>query len=420
MVKEVEELIKIVGKGNLLEALFIFLGNFQHANLTGKIDHRNHIGLSSFVRKKEESLDKYFNLQFSLQGLFLIYTQAYKILSGSNNLSTQDIIDEIYKVIKESELGKDIYEIVDGRKLDLLNVLANPKRESIFKTAEDFENKVLIDVRRLLSEENALNEYDREFTLNKCIIDFYYSIHQDIKVDSGVVLLFSILGDYHKLSEYHKESIKKENLPIIDNMVVLKYIANLAGLLQSINLKDQNRAIKYTLDCKKIGTLNRTFNISASAGYNNQGFLFLKRVGPILKQLLKEQNSNKFEERIINNTHYSAPQEENECRPNLTISKKKNKDHKNTFCKLALGMFILSVGLYAADYFFMEQKLFNSITNILPQNNLINFIVAAVLTIVIVYALFQLLKSPQEPPHSAVNGAIINDLTNGPIQSRRS
>lgn len=52
MVKEVEELIKIVGKGNLLEALFIFLGNFQHANLTGKIDHRNHIGLSSFVRKK--------------------------------------------------------------------------------------------------------------------------------------------------------------------------------------------------------------------------------------------------------------------------------------------------------------------------------------------------------------------------------
>lgn len=52
MVKEVEELTKIVGKGNLLEALFIFLGNFQHANLTGKIDHRNHIGLSSFVRKK--------------------------------------------------------------------------------------------------------------------------------------------------------------------------------------------------------------------------------------------------------------------------------------------------------------------------------------------------------------------------------
>ncbi|WP_264336380.1 MULTISPECIES: WD1261 family protein [unclassified Wolbachia] len=417
MVKEVEELIKIVGKGNLLEALFIFLGGFQHANLTGKIDHRNHIGLSSFVRKKEESLDKYFNLQFSLQGLFLIYTQAYKILSGSNNLSTQDIIDEIYKVIKESELGKDIHEVVDGRKLDLLNVLANPKRESIFKAVEDFENKVLIDVRKLLSEENALNEYDREFTLSKCIIDFYYSIHQDIKVERDVVVLFSIFGHYHKLSEHHKESIKKESLSIIDNVVVSRYIMALIGLLQSINLKDQNRATKYTLDCEKIGSLNRTFNILSSAGYNNQGFLCLKRAGPTLKQLLKEQNSNKFEERIINNTHYSAPQEENKCRPNFILSKK---NHKNTVCKLILGMFVLSVGLYVADYFLMEQKLFNPIKGVLPQDNFANLVIAAVLTIVIVYVLFQLLKSPQEPPHSAVNGAIINDLTNGPIQSRRS
>lgn len=63
-------------------------------------------------------------------------------------------------------------------------------------------------------------------------------------------------------------------------------------------------------------------------------------------------------------------------------------------------MFILSVGLYVADYFLMEQKLFNSMKNILPQTNLI---IAAVLAIVVVYALFQLLKSPQEPPLSTVN-----------------
>lgn len=400
MIKEVEELIKIVGKGNLLEALFIFLGNFQHADLDRSMDHRNHIGLSAFIQKQDEQLDYYFNLKFSLQGLFLIYTQAYKILSGSNNLSTQDIIDEIYKVIKESELGKDIHEIVDGRKLDLLNVLANPKRESIFKTVEDFENKVLIDVRKLLSEENALNKYDREFTLSKCIIDFYYSIHQDIKVERDVVLLFSIFGHYHKLSEHHKESIKKESLSIIDNVVVSRYIMALIGLLQSINLKDQNRATKYTLDCEKIGSLNRTFNILSSAGYNNQGFLCLKRAGPTLKQLLKEQNSNKFEERIINNTHYSAPQEENKCRPNFILSKK---NHKNTVCKLILGMFVLSVGLYVADYFLMEQKLFNPIKGVLPQDNFANLVIGAVLTIVVVYVLFQLLKSPQEPPHSAVN-----------------
>ncbi|WP_353287144.1 hypothetical protein [Wolbachia endosymbiont (group B) of Gerris lacustris] len=93
------------------------------------------------------------------------------------------------------------------------------------------------------------------------------------------------------------------------------------------------------------------------------------------------------------------------------------KDHKNTSYKLALGMFVLSVGLYTADYFFMEQKLFNSITNILPQNNLINLIVAAVLTIVIVYALFQLSKSPQDPPHSPFNDIAIKDFANGPMQS---
>lgn len=396
MVKEVEELIKIVGKGNLLEALFIFLGNFQHANLTGKIDHRNHIGLSSFVRKKEESLDKYFNLQFSLQGLFLIYTQAYKILSGSNNLSTQDIIDEIYKVIKESELGKDIHEIVDGRKLDLLNVLANPKRESIFKTAEDFENKVLIDVRRLLSEENALNEYDREFTLNKCIINFYYSIH-NIKVDKDIALFFSLGSHYKKLSSSNK-TVKREVLEICEDPLIEGYIMLLAGSLHKIELSSRD---KYTVDYENVDWQEKKQS-------KVNGLIYPINKKNTLERLLNNQNSDEFEQLVTSseNIHYLVPQKE--------------KDRKNTSYKLALGMFILSVGLYTADYFFMEQKLFNSITNILPQNNLINFIVAAVLTIVIVYALFQLLKSPQEPPHSAVNGAIINDLTNGPTQSRRS
>lgn len=397
MVKEVEELIKIVGKGNLLEDLFIFLGNFQHANLTGKIDHRNHIGLSSFVRKKEESLDKYFNLQFSLQGLFLIYTQAYKILSGSNNPSTQDIIDEIYKVIKESELGKDIHEIVDGRKLDLLNALANPKRESIFKTVEDFESKVLISVRKLLSEENALNEYDREFTLSKCIIDFYYSIHQDIKVDKDIALFFSLGSHYKKLSSSNK-TVKREVLEICEDPLIESYIVLLASSLHRIELSSRDGVIKYTVDYENMDWQEKQLN----------GLIHPINTKNTLGQLLNNQNSDEFEQLVTSseNIHYLVPQKE--------------KDRKNTSYKLALGMFILSIGLYTADYFFMEQKLFNSITNILPQNNLINFIVAAVLTIVIVYALFQLLKSPQEPPHSAVNDAIINDLTNGPTQSRRS
>ncbi|UIP91203.1 hypothetical protein IYZ83_003370 [Wolbachia pipientis] len=82
MVKEVEKLIIIVGKGNLLEAVFIREGSFQHANLHKCMDHRNHIGLSKFINKEEqEPLDKYFNLKFSLQGLFLIYVQAYRVLA---------------------------------------------------------------------------------------------------------------------------------------------------------------------------------------------------------------------------------------------------------------------------------------------------------------------------------------------------
>jgi hypothetical protein len=70
MVKEVEELIKIFGKCNLLETLFIFLGSFQLVDLGRSMDRRNHIGLSAFIQKQDEQLDYYFNLKFSLQGLF--------------------------------------------------------------------------------------------------------------------------------------------------------------------------------------------------------------------------------------------------------------------------------------------------------------------------------------------------------------
>ncbi|OAM01698.1 MAG: hypothetical protein TV42_01415 [Wolbachia endosymbiont of Dactylopius coccus] len=399
MVKEVEELIKIVGKGNLLEALFIFLGSFQHANLDCCMDHRNHIGLSAFIQKQDEQLDYYFNLKFSLQGLFLIYAQAYRILSENNNLNTKDVIDEIYKVIKESKLGKkesklgkDVNEVVDGRKLDLLNILANPKREPIFKTEEDFEDKVLIDVRRLLSEENILNnKYDREFALNKCIIDFYYSIHQDIKVDKDVALLLSLGSHYKELSPSNK-TVRREVLEICENQLIESYIMLLAARLHhSIELSSRDGTIKYTINHENVDRQEKEFKID--------GLIYPINTKNTLEQLLKNQNSDEFEQLVTSpkNIYYSVPQEENKCRPNFILSKK---NHKNTVCKLILGMFVLSVGLYVADYFLMEQKLFNSMKNILPQTNLI---IAAVLTIVVVYALFQLLKSPQEPPLSTVN-----------------
>lgn len=394
MVKEVEELIKIVGKGNLLEALFIFLGSFQHANLDRCMDHRNHIGLSEFINKKERaSLDEYFNLKFSLQGLFLIYALAYRILSENNNLNTKDVIDEIYKVIKESKLGKDVNEVVDGRKLDLLNILANPKREPIFKTEEDFENKVLIGLRKLLNEGNTLNKYDREFALNKCIIDFYYSIHQDIKVDKDVALFLSLGSHYKELSPSNK-TVRREVLEICEHQLIESYIVHLAGKLHMIGLSSRD---KYTIDHENVDRQEKALKMD--------GLIHPINTKNTLEQLLKNQNSDEFEQSVTSpdNIYYSVPQEENKCRPNPITSKKKEKDHKNTVCKLILGMFILSVGLYVADYFLMEQKLFNPIKGVLPQDNFANLVIAAVLTIVIVYALFQLLKPPQEPPLSTVD-----------------
>ncbi|WP_264688038.1 WD1261 family protein [Wolbachia endosymbiont (group A) of Sympetrum striolatum] len=398
MVKEVEELIKIVGKGNLLETLFIFLGGFQHADLDRSMDCRNHFGLSVFIKKEGEPLDEYFNLKFSLQGLFLIYAQAYKILSENNNLNTKDVIDKIYEVIKGSELNRDINEVVevDGSKLDLLNILANPKREAIFKTEKDFENKVLIGVRKLLNEKTTLNKYDREFALNKCIISSYYSIH-DIKADKDIALFFSLGGHYKELSSSNK-TVKREVLEICENQLIAHYTMFLAKALHMIKLSSRD---KYTIDHENVDRQEKELKMD--------GLIYPINTKNTLEQLLKNQNSDEFEQLVTSpkNIYYSVPQEENKCRPNFIVSKKKEKDHKNTICKLILGMFVLSVGLYVADYFLMEQKLFNSIKNVLPQDNLTNLIVGAVLTIVIVYALFQL---SQKPPLSTVNGMTNENL----------
>ncbi|WP_253302302.1 hypothetical protein [Wolbachia endosymbiont of Psylliodes chrysocephala] len=58
MVKEVEKLIEIVGKGNLLEALFICMGSFQHDGERNdcSIDRRNHLGVSIFAKKARKNL----------------------------------------------------------------------------------------------------------------------------------------------------------------------------------------------------------------------------------------------------------------------------------------------------------------------------------------------------------------------------
>ncbi|WP_341808046.1 hypothetical protein [Wolbachia endosymbiont (group E) of Neria commutata] len=344
MVKEVEELIKIIGEGNLLEASFVFLGAFQHFNLewNGGVE-RNFNGLSAFIEKEEEQLDECFNLMFSLQGLFLIYGQAYNALEKDNHLSTQGVINEIYnyhdlikcEIINQGQLKED------QKKLKFLNLLANPKRQLIFKTEEDFENKVLTDIKKLLNEENAnttLNKCDREFVLNKCVIDYYYSIHQGVKVDKDVVLAFSICGNYYKLSEYNKELIKKEKVPIIGNVKILTYTLNLVGLLQSINPRDRNenrhKPAKYILNYEFLQGKKRSFNQQKGE------ILSPKNIESTMKKLLKNQNSDEFEKRVTNpkNIYCSDPQQENGYVQNFSIKKEeKNTKNKNAVCWVILG-----------------------------------------------------------------------------------
>ena len=83
-----------------------------------------------------------------------------------------------------------------------------------------------------------------------------------------------------------------------------------------------------------------------------------------------------------------------------------------------MGVFVLSIGLCVVDYFLMEQKLLQPVKDILPQDNLTNLVVAAILTIIILSVLVQLLKLQQRPPKyemkevSVDNDDISNELLN--------
>lgn len=225
MVKKVEELIKIVGKGNLLEALFICMGSFQHdgARDDCSIDRRNHLGISIFAKKsREEHLDHYLNLKFSLQGLLLIYNKAYVLLSKDRELSVKEVIDEIYKVVKKSELKKDLGEMADDKKLDTFNTLINPRGEKVLKTEKDFEDQIIKDVKDVLETSNI-----KDPDLYNKVIDYYYSIHE-INVNKNITLLFSSAKMFQ-----HLFSTENDQTVSIDPYSCM-YFYVLAGMLSVI------------------------------------------------------------------------------------------------------------------------------------------------------------------------------------------
>ncbi|MDD9331185.1 MAG: hypothetical protein PV340_00705 [Wolbachia sp.] len=58
----------------------------------------------------------------------------------------------------------------------------------------------------------------------------------------------------------------------------------------------------------------------------------------------------------------------------------------------------------------MEQKLLQPMKGVLPQDNLTNLAIAAVLTIIIVYAAFQLLNHQQDSP--ILLSSTVNEMDN--------
>jgi hypothetical protein len=147
--KFTEELKSIVGEGTLLDVLSAFDGSFQNSvwqdgKING-IDARNHFGLLEFVQGNEERLKSHFNKTLGLQGLILIYEKAYQLLKENSERSAQEVINGIYDIVKNSELGSNIKGIMDdNNQLSLLNTLANPKEIPPFATEEDFEKRYLL------------------------------------------------------------------------------------------------------------------------------------------------------------------------------------------------------------------------------------------------------------------------------------
>ncbi|WP_253302304.1 hypothetical protein [Wolbachia endosymbiont of Psylliodes chrysocephala] len=273
------------------------------------------------------------------------------------------------------------------------------------KTEKDFEDRIIKDVKDVLETSNI-----KDPDLYNKVIDYYYSIHQ-IKVNKNITLLFSST----KMSQHLFSTGKDRTVSIDPYSYVYFYV--LAGMLSVIEPGKNGLAV-YGLNDFHIGSNRSTFpkffyldsNRSTFPPYYHCKCVENVCIDPLYrthyenmsynipKELLKNQDRFEFE-RIVNRNAYCVTRQET-----------KYTEHKNTVCKLILGMFILSVGLSVADYFLMEQKLFNSIKDVLPQNNLTNLIVAAVLTIIVVYALFQLLKSPQESPLSTVNEMMNENL----------
>ncbi|GHM57876.1 MAG: hypothetical protein sL5_00700 [Candidatus Mesenet longicola] len=263
--QQLEKLVKVFGKGNLLEAIFIFLGGFQnmisHNNSNVEyIDHRNFFHLYEFINKtKTQPLDRYFKLKLSLQGLCLIYEKAYKILNHHNHLDAQEVMDQIYTLaIVDQELTK-IARIIEEEKdasIRFLNMIINPKGEPPFNSIDDFEEKVLKDIRNLINEiepvnyPNGITKYPKEevvkqyyktaIPLYEALIELYCQIN-NINIDKDIILALIIFVP--EVAEYLPNNISNKF-----NFDLLNQTLNFSNFIQLIGIIGEN----YTFDNKEV------------------------------------------------------------------------------------------------------------------------------------------------------------------------
>jgi hypothetical protein len=273
----IKEFKGVIGNGNLLEVLHIFLGSFQNAVVLNRqidyIDHRNHLHWYAPYNADIGILSSYLNKQYSLQGLFLIYEKAYKLLKEGNDRNSKKIISQIYDIVKKSELkesavGKQLKLGNVETGLDLLNTLANPDHNGkvTFKTEQDFENNILVHVRNLLNNCASLNNDDIQSELTQYVVDTYYSIHKDIKTEKDLMLSLCKPG---------------KNNSSLDKLM-LNYIKDLSKPFNGIILRkicETNNEIDHDVHYPGIYTKKATQKYA-------------------LKCLLEDRDSSKFEELV--------------------------------------------------------------------------------------------------------------------------
>ncbi|WP_253300178.1 hypothetical protein [Wolbachia endosymbiont of Chironomus riparius] len=285
----------------------------------------------------------------------------------------------------------------------------------MFNINKDFEDNVLIEVKKLLNANATLNKYDEEFALIRVVVNYFHSIHK-IKIDKDITLLFSIGNDYKELSLSNK-TIKKEIMIIRESPLLNQYITSLTKIIQlCIEIKNENGVKKYVAEYKEIGLLKIQFDhfIEESKKYNDN-FIYPKNIKNTVTKLLKNQDSDNFENMMVNpeNINYLAPQKGNNCLQDF--NKKVREKYINIGCKFIVSAFVLSIGLCTIDYLLMEQKLLSPIKNILPQDNITNLVIVAVFVIIMVAAVSELCKPQLQISEHNVNNIDIpkKELANG-------